>query len=124
MPIENLTPSARDYLDSFGLTAVAISPTGRVFVSANPTGASAAFWCRNSDADKIARAAWARGDIAEAARRLHIAVTPHPIFVARVKARTTRIEQALQQAKVDGLLAQFHAAYKQRRKRRRAAKHL
>jgi hypothetical protein len=111
MPIENLTPSARDYLDSFGLTAVAISPTGRVFVSANPTGASAAFWCRNSDADK-------------AARRLHIAMTPHPIFVAHVKARTTRIEQALQQAKVDGLLAQFHAAYKQRRKRRRAAKHL
>lgn len=115
MPIESLTPSARDYLAAFDLAAVAISPTGRVFISKNPAGASAAFWCRASEADKVANAAWHRGDIAEAARRLHIAVTPHPILVARIGARTRRIDEALAQAKADGLLARFHQEYKQRR---------
>jgi hypothetical protein len=57
MPIEPLSPSARDYLDSIGLAAVAISPTGRVFISKNPAGASAAFWCRSDGANKVANAA-------------------------------------------------------------------
>jgi hypothetical protein len=121
MPIESLSPSARDYCAAFNLTAVAISPTGRVFISSNPAGARAAFWCRdNGEADAVAKAAWARGDIAEAARRLHVTVTPHPIFAARVRARTERIEQALQQAKATGQLAQFHTAYKDRRLKAKA----
>jgi hypothetical protein len=115
MPIESLTLSARDYLAAFNLAAVAISPTGRVFISRNPVGATAAFWCRAGEADKVANAAWHNGDIAEAGRRLCIALTPHPILVARVAARTKRIEQALAQAKADGLLARFHQEYKQRR---------
>jgi hypothetical protein len=53
MPIESLPPSARDYLAAFDLAAVAISPTGRVFTSRNPVGASAAFWCRAGEADKV-----------------------------------------------------------------------
>jgi hypothetical protein len=43
MPIEIPSPSARDYLAAFDLTAVAISPTGRVFTSRNRVGASGAF---------------------------------------------------------------------------------
>jgi hypothetical protein len=121
MPIESLSPSARDYLAAFDLAAVAISPTGRVFTSRNPVGASAAFWCRAGEADKVANAAWHRGDIAEAARRLHIAVTPHPILVARVQARTRKIDEALAQAKAGGQLAQFHQAYKERRLKAKAA---
>jgi hypothetical protein len=120
MPIESLSPSARDYLAAFDLAAVAISPTGRVFISKNPTGASAAFWCRAGEADKVANAAWHRGDIAEAARRLHIAVTPHPILLARVQARTRKIDEAIAQAKADGLMQQFHQAYKERRLKAKA----
>jgi hypothetical protein len=121
MPTESLSPSARDYVAAFNLTAVAISPTGRVFISSNP-GANSAFWCRDDGtADKVAKAAWVRGDIAEAARRLHITVTPHPIFAARVRARVERIEQALQQLKADGHLAQFHQAYKAHRLKAKAA---
>jgi hypothetical protein len=120
MAIQPLSPSALDYLRAFNLAAVAISPTGRVFTSRNPVGASAAFWCRADEADKVANAAWHRGDIAEAARRLHIAVTPHPILAARVKARTERIEVAIAQAKADGLMQQFHQEYKQRRLKAKA----
>jgi hypothetical protein len=120
MPIESLSPSARDYLAAFDLAAVAISPTGRVFISKNPTGASAAFWCRAGEADKVANAAWHKGDIAEAARRLHIAVTPHPILVARIATRTKRIDEALARAKADGLMQQFHRAYKERRLKAKA----
>jgi hypothetical protein len=121
MPIASLSPSARDYLDSFDLVAIAISPSGRVFVSKNPAGASAAFWCRAGEADKVANAAWYRGDIAEAARRLHVAVTPHPILVARLAARTRRIDEALAQAKAEGLMQQFHQVYKQRRLQAKAS---
>jgi hypothetical protein len=121
MTIASLSPGARDYLAAFDLAAVAISPTGRVFVSKNPVGASAAFWCRASEADTVANAAWHRGDIAEAARRLHVAVTPHPILVARLAARTRRIDEVLAQAKADGLLARFHQEYKRRRIAARAA---
>jgi len=63
----------------------------------------------------VANAAWHRGDIAEAARRLHIAVTPHPILVARIAARTRKIDEALAQARAAGLLARFHQEYKRRR---------
>ena len=121
MTIESLSPSARDYLAAFDLAAVAISPTGRVFISKNPTGASAAFWCRAGEADKVANAAWYKGDIVEAARRLHIAVTPHPILLGRVQARTRKIDEAIAQAKADGLLARFHQEYKRRRIAARAA---
>jgi hypothetical protein len=121
MPIESLSPSARDYLAAFDLAAVAISPTGRVFISKNPVGASAAFWCRAGEADKVANAAWHKGDIAEAARRLHIAVTPHPTLIGRVQARTRKIDEAIAQAKADGQMQQFHQAYKERRLKAKAA---
>jgi hypothetical protein len=95
MTIESLSPSARDYLDSFNLFAVAISVTGRVFISKNPAGASKAYWCKSAaGAEQIAKAAWNNGDIAEAARRLGVTTTPHPILAARVKARTAKIDEA------------------------------
>jgi hypothetical protein len=50
----------------------------------------------------VANAAWHRGDIAEAARRLHIGVTPHPILIARVGARIRKLDEVLAQAKADG----------------------
>ena len=46
----------------------------------------------------MANAAWQRGDIAEAARRLHISVTPHPILIARVGARIRKLDEVLAQA--------------------------
>jgi hypothetical protein len=120
MPIESLSPSARDYLAAFDLAAVAVSLTGRVFISKNPAGASQAFWCKAADADKVATAAWNNADVMEAARRLHIVVTPPPILAARVKARTERIELAIAQAKADGLLQKFHQEYRARRLKAKA----
>jgi hypothetical protein len=40
--IEPLSYSALDYLKSFGVVAVAVSPSGRVFVCRDPKGAAAA----------------------------------------------------------------------------------
>jgi hypothetical protein len=104
-----------DYLAAFNLKCVALSPTGRVYVSRNPAGASMAWWARADDADKIATAARNTGDIPEAARRLQIAVTPHVVVAKRTADRTAKIDKALKQALDEGTLKIFNAEYRRRR---------
>jgi hypothetical protein len=113
--IESLSPAGLDYLRAFNLACIAISPTGRVYVSHNPAGASLAWWCKAEDADKIVHVAWANADVPGAASRLGLTVTPHSIVLKRVTTRTERIDAAIAQAKADGLLQRFHQEYKQRR---------
>ena len=52
--VEPLSYSALDYLKSFGVVAVCVSPSGRVFVSRDPKGAAAAWWTKSEHADQIA----------------------------------------------------------------------
>ena len=65
--IEPLSYTALDYLKSFGVVAVAVSPSGRVFVCRDPKGAAAAWWTKAEHADQIAHVAWANGDVPAAA---------------------------------------------------------
>jgi hypothetical protein len=118
--IESLSLAGLDYLRAFNLACIAISPTGRVYVSHNPAGASLAWWCRAEDADKIADLAQATGDVPGAASRLRVQLTEHAKLIARVRERTERIDAAIAQAKADGLLQRFHqessnAAWKRKR---------
>jgi hypothetical protein len=55
--VEPLSYSALDYLKSFDLAAVAVSPSGRVYVCRDPKGAAAAWWCKSEHADQIAHVA-------------------------------------------------------------------
>jgi hypothetical protein len=82
--IEPLQPTTRDYLHKLGLVAVAVSMTNRVYVTTDPAGCQAAFWCERNDARRLSQVAWQSADVPEAARRLRIAVVPHPIMLSRV----------------------------------------
>ena len=113
--IEALSYASLDYLKSFDLRCICISSTGRVYVSRDPRGASAAWWCKQDIADTIANAAWTNGDVPGAASRLGLTVTPHSVVLKRVAARTERINAAIAQAKADGLLKRFHQEYRERR---------
>jgi hypothetical protein len=112
--IEPLSKAASDYLAAFNLAAVCVSATGRVYVG-NPAGASLAFWCKADDVNKLATAAWRTADVPAAAHRLNIPITPHAVVISRVAKRTERIEQAIEAAKADGLMQQFHSEYRRRR---------
>ena len=103
--VEPLSYSALDYLKSFGVVAVAISPSGRVFVSRDPKGAAAAFWCRAADADVIANAAWMNGDIPGAAHRLGLTVTAGMTSCDGAWAeRTSKIDEEIAKAVDAGVL--------------------
>ena len=115
--IEPLSYSALDYLKSFGVVAVAVSPSGRVFVCRDPKGAAAAWWTKAEHADQIAHVAWANGD---AAHRLGLSVTAHAKVIERVRERTARIEAALQQALDQGTLKMFNREFRKRRLAARA----
>ena len=114
-PIAPLSSSAVDYLITFNARAVAIAPNGFVYTSNNPTGAAAAWWCTHADALRLAKAAHASGDIEGVAKRLHIHLTAHADVVERVRERTQRLDEALQRAQDEGLLAQFNHLYRRRR---------
>lgn len=68
--IEPLSYSALDYLKSFGVVAIAVSPSGRVYVCRDPKGARMAWWTKSEFADVIANAAWMNADVPAAAHRL------------------------------------------------------
>jgi hypothetical protein len=118
--IEPLSVASLDYLRSFNLKCIALSKTGRVFTCDNPAGAVAAWWAKADDIDRIAAIAWPSGDVPGTAAKLGLVATPHAIVAKRTTERTARIEAALQQAKADGLLAQFHQEYKARRLKAKA----
>lgn len=113
--IERLSSTAVDYLASFNAYAIAITPAGHVFTSANPSGASVIWWTRRDDALRLAKASFASGDVVGAAKRLHIPLTEHAVVLERVAARTQKLDEALARAQDAGLLKSFHAAYRQRR---------
>ena len=113
--IEPLSYASLDYLKSFDLAAVAVSPSGRVYVCRDPKGASMAWWCRASDADQIAHVAWMNGDVPGAAHRLGLTVTPHDVVVRRVGERTAKIDEAIKSAISDEVLKEFNAQYRSRR---------
>jgi hypothetical protein len=113
--IQPLSPVEIDYLAAFGVTAVCVSHTGRVFTSENPRHASQVFWCKSTDAERVADLAQRNGDVPGAASRLQVQLTEHAKLIANVRQRTERIDAALREAKADGLLARFHQEYKQRR---------
>jgi hypothetical protein len=116
MPIiEPLSAASLDYLAAFNLACVAVSPTGRVFVSRNPSGASLAWWAKADDADKIAKAAWRTGDVPEAARRLGLTVMPHSVVAKRTADRTTKIDETIAEAIDHGVLQTFNREYRKRR---------
>jgi hypothetical protein len=118
--IQPLSSTERDFLNAFGITAVWVSRTGKVFTSENPRHASQVFWCKHADAERVADLAQRNGDIVGAAARLSVQLTEHAKLIARVRERTGWIEAALREAKADGLLAQFHQEYKQRRLKAKA----
>jgi hypothetical protein len=113
--IERLSAAAVDYLISFNAHAVAISPKGKVYTSANPTGAALAWWCRRHDAVRLAKAAQATGNVEGMARMLRITLTPHAVVLERVAERNARLDEALQRAQESGLLKDFNNAYRWRR---------
>jgi hypothetical protein len=113
--LARLSPTAVDYLISFNARAVAISPTGFVYTSNNPAGAAGAWWCRHDDAVRLAKAAFASGDIVGIAKRLRIQLTEHDRVLERVQARTQKLDEALQRAQDAGLLKVFNVTYRRRR---------
>ena len=113
--IPRLPATAVDYLISFNAHAVAITPTGFVFSSANPSGAVKIWWCQHDDALRLAKAAFASGDVEAVAKRLHIQLTEHAVVLERVQERTRRLDEALARAQNDGLLQHFNVLYRRRR---------
>ena len=113
--IARLSATAVDYLIEFDCHAIAISPTGKVCMSANPAGAAEAWSCRCDDAVKLARGAQATGDVEGVAMRLRINSTPHERVLEHMAERTARLDEALQHAQDAGLLKQFNASYRTRR---------
>ena len=111
--VEPLSYSALDYLKSFGV--VAISPSGRVFVSRDPKGAAAAWWAKSEFADQIANVAWMNGDVPGAASRLGLTVTAHEIVCRRVAEKTAALDKAIAEACDSGTLKRFNSEYRQRR---------
>ena len=110
-----LSPVERDYLSAFGVSAVCVCPRGKVFVSENPRDASLVFWCKSTDAKRVADLAQRNGDIVGAALRLQVQLTEHVKLIARVRERTGRIEAALQTALDEGTLRAFNQEFRRRR---------
>jgi hypothetical protein len=113
--IQPLSPVEIDYLAAFGVTAVCVSHTGRVFTSENPRHASQVFWCKSTDAERVADLAQRNGGIVGAASRLQVQLTEHVKLIARVRERTGRIEAALREALSEGTLHAFNQEYRKRR---------
>jgi hypothetical protein len=113
--IRPLSATARNYLAAFDLRAIAISPTGRVYVTRSPTGASLCWWCKAGDAERIAEDAQATGNVVDVAAKYGIALTPHARVLERVQQRTAKIDAAIEQAIDAGVLQQFNSQYRRHR---------
>ena len=113
--IQPLSYAGLDYLRSFGVVAVAVSPSGRVFVSRDPKGAAAAWWTKSEFADQIANVAWMNGDVPGAAARLGLTVTAHDTVLRRVAEKTAALDKAIAKAIDAGTLRTFNRTYRERR---------
>jgi hypothetical protein len=115
--IDKLDPAARHYLQVWNAKAVCLSPTGKVFTSHNPgaAGATAAWWCRDVDAARVAKFAQRTGDVEAAAWRLGIRLTRHDSAVTKAQDRAAALSSAMRQAQEAGLMRAFNTEYRQRR---------
>lgn len=114
--IQPLSYSALDYLKSFGVVAVCVSASGKVYVSRNPQGAVSVWWCKSEhDADVIARVAWADADVCGAAAKLGKSLTPHATVLRRTAERVAKIDEAIATAIDAGTLREFNSTYRRLR---------
>jgi hypothetical protein len=120
--ISALPREAKDYLGAFGIAAVAIYRDDRIGVSRDPAGAVAAWWVEADQAGGVVKQARKNGgDIPAAARKLRVTLTAHDVVIARAKAATARIDNALSEAQACGDLQFFNREYKRRRAEAAAA---
>ena len=120
--ISVLPREAKDYLGAFGIAAVVVYRDGRVGVSRDPAGAVAAWWVEADQAEGVVKQARKNGgDILAAARKLSVTLTAHDVVIARAKAATARVENALSEAQACGDLQFFNREYKRRRAEAQAA---
>jgi hypothetical protein len=114
--ISALPREVKDYLGAFGIAAVIIYRDGRIGVSRDPAGAVAAWWVEADQAEGVVKQARKNGgDILAAARKLSVTLTAHDVVIARAKAATARVENALSEAQACGDLQFFNREYKRRR---------
>jgi hypothetical protein len=114
--ISALPREAKDYLGAFGIAAVVIYRDGRIGVSRDPAGAVAAWWVEADQAEGVVKQARKNGgDILAASRKLGVTLTAHDVVIARAKAATARVDNALSEAQACGDLQFFNREYKRRR---------
>ena len=114
--ISALPREAKSYFGAFGIAAVVVYRDGRVGVSRDPAGAVAAWWVEADQAGGVVKQARKNGgDIPAAARELGVTLTAHDVVIARAKAATARIDNALSEAQACGDLQFFNREYKRRR---------
>ena len=89
--------------------------SGRIFITDNPKGAAAAFWCRAADASRVAEAAWQVGDIMAAGQRCGVALTPHAVVLRRTAERVSKIDEVIAAGIDAGVLKKFNGTYRARR---------
>jgi hypothetical protein len=111
-----LPRAIKDYAASFNIVAVCAYRDGRIGVSRDPVGATAAWWVEAELAGGLIRQVRQNGgDIPTTAQKLGVLLTDHSTVLTRASAATSRIENALSQAQARGDLKFFNAAYKRRR---------
>jgi hypothetical protein len=115
---------ALTYCRRAGLSAVFISPAGRIRVGPDPLGAHAvgAWWAKTNDAVRVAELARqiakrlpAAAAIIRAATQLEVTVTNHATAMTRAHEAIVRLEQRTREASDNGALAAFHREYRRRR---------
>jgi hypothetical protein len=105
----------RNYLFTFGSTAIALQANGVVTLTANPAGAVQAWWLKRSDSKRLLDECRVRGDIEQAAKRLRISLTEHSIALMRTDKALAQIDTILDGTQENGGLKQFNALYKRKR---------
>ena len=114
--IPSLARAAADYVHAFNIAAVCVYRDGRIGVSRNPVGVAQAWWLQTDEAGAVIREGRKNGgDIPAAARELGVMLTAHDVVIARAKAATARVENALSGAQARGDLQFFNREYKRRR---------
>ncbi len=115
MPIERLSKPISEYIANFDLQAIGLRD-GKLRLTCNPQGYTAAWWCRAQDAQRRLAAARANGgDVLIAAAKEGIGVTEHSIVLWRVSASLARIRDALERAAGEGTVRFFNREYRRRR---------
>jgi hypothetical protein len=115
--IPTLPRGVSAYVAAFDLTSIAVTrDDGRLVVTRNPAGATAAWWCPAREASRVVRHARRdSGDVEAAARALGVPVTVHHVAVQRAAASVARIDAALVEAQRTGAMKFFNAEYRRRR---------